>query len=196
MRSDFLRRIFGAKTLLAGLFISNVVAGLAEVPSGPVEPNGIESGLGPIRIDEDRQPSSAPVQSGNPLWAIPLKDLSATRDRPIFSPSRRPPVPAVAAASYVPPPKPPEFDRPQLQLVGTIAGENESFGIFLDRVANTVLRLKMGEGHKGWILREVRGREIVLEKDDKSATLSLPARPTVAPARYDSGEGDSRRSLR
>src|SRR5262249_40468523 len=107
---------------------------------------------------------------------------------PIFSPSRRPPAPAVAAATYTPPrpAKPPEPDRPQLSLVGTIAGDREGFGIFLDRTANAVLRLKTGEEHKGWVLREVRSREIVLEKGDKTATLALPALPraeAVTPVR-------------
>src|SRR5204863_3922704 len=116
-------------------------------------------------------------QGGNPLWAIPLEELSATRERPIFSPSRRPA--AVTAAAHVPPPqaaKPPEPERPQLSLVGTIAGVKESFGIFLDRSADTVLRLKTGEDYKGWILRAVHGREIVLEKGDRTATLALPVR--------------------
>ena len=29
------------------------------------------------------------VISGNPLWATPLRSISATRERPLFSPSRR-----------------------------------------------------------------------------------------------------------
>ncbi len=37
----------------------------------------------------------APTPSANPLWGIPLSRLSGTRDRPIFSPSRRPPPVAV-----------------------------------------------------------------------------------------------------
>src|SRR5438105_2534326 len=37
--------------------------------------------------------------TGNPLWAIPLSSLTATRERPIFLPSRRAPRPACAPAS-------------------------------------------------------------------------------------------------
>jgi general secretion pathway protein N len=119
----------------------------------------------------------------NPLWAIPLSELSATRERPIFSPSRRPPSPAVAAAPYVPPQsaKPVEPERPQLFLIGTIAGDKGGLGIFLDYSTDTILRLKAGEGYKGWILREVRSREIVLEKGDKTATLPLPAPSSARP---------------
>src|SRR5262249_52823969 len=35
--------------------------------------------------------------TGNPLWALPLKQLSMTRERPVFSPSRRPPPPPAPA---------------------------------------------------------------------------------------------------
>jgi general secretion pathway protein N len=116
-------------------------------------------------------------------FAIPLSELSATRERPIFSPLRRPPSPAVAAAPYVPPQsaKPVEPERPQLFLIGTIAGDKGGLGIFLDYSTDTILRLKAGEGYKGWILREVRSREIVLEKGDNTATLPLPAPSSARP---------------
>src|SRR5438445_6924776 len=54
-------------------------------------------GIAPIAAGE-------PAPSGNPLWGVPLKSLSASRERPIFLPSRRPPAPAVRAA-YAEPPK-------------------------------------------------------------------------------------------
>jgi hypothetical protein len=115
----------------------------------------------------------------NPLWAIPLASLTITRERPIFSPSRRPRPQAVAAAPVVnapaAPPKPPPVERPQLSLVGTIAGGgNESFGIFLDQTTKTPLHLKLGQDYQGWRLRSVHGREVTLEHDQQSATLTLP----------------------
>jgi general secretion pathway protein N len=180
----------------ATVILSGAMAAMAAVPSGPSEPTAVDETPGMIRIEDNR--AATPAPSGNPLWAIPLKDLSATRDRPIFSPSRRPPAPAVVAGPYKPPPvaKPAEPDTPQLSLVGTIAGGKESFGIFLDRLANTVLRLRTGEQHKGWTLREVRGRETVLEKGDKTATLALPVRSLNTSAGDDDEEKSSRRSRR
>jgi hypothetical protein len=136
--------------------------------------------------------AAEPVRPGNPMWAIPIKDLTVTRERPIFSASRRPPPPVVAAAPYVPPPpvaKPAGPQRPQLALIGTVVNAKEGFGIFLDQATNTVMRLKTGEGHDGWILRSVQGREATLEKDRETAVLALPARdteqtgiPSMAPA--------------
>ena len=115
--------------------------------------------------------------SDNPLWAMPLAQFAVTRDRPIFSPSRRPPPPAVAPAvlpKVVALPKSGEPERPQLTLVGTIAGDEEGFGIFMDQSTKSVLRLKVGEDFQGWKLRSVQGRQTALEKDQQVVTLVLP----------------------
>ena len=115
--------------------------------------------------------------SDNPLWGIPLTQLPVTRDRPIFSSSRRPPPPAVAPAAVpkvVAVPKPTEPERPQLSLLGTIVSDDEGFGIFLDQSTKAVLRLKVDEDYQGWKLRSVQGREATLEKDQQVVTLPLP----------------------
>jgi general secretion pathway protein N len=128
----------------------------------------------------EQRPVPAPAghhPAGNPLWAIPLKVLSATRERPIFSPSRRPPpmiasplaVPASVTAS-----KPTEPQRPQLLLVGTVVGEKEAIAVFVDETTKNPIRLRTGEGHQGWVLQSVHGREATFEKDQQTATLSLP----------------------
>jgi hypothetical protein len=123
-------------------------------------------------------PPAPPVQtpSANPLWGIPLAQLSGTRERPIFSASRRPPpVTAVAETAPVkPPPRKKEIEPPQLSLVGTIASIDEGFGIFIDQSTKVAVRLKVGDDHQGWKLRQIRGREVTMEKDDRSAVLTLP----------------------
>jgi hypothetical protein len=123
--------------------------------------------------------ASAPerAQSANPLWEIPLARLSATRERPIFSPSRRPPPSAVAAEPAIvkaPVVRKKEPEAPQFVLVGTIASEEEGFGIFLDQSTKGALRLKVGEDYQGWKLRAIRGREVTMEKDQQAAVLALP----------------------
>jgi hypothetical protein len=183
--------------VIAGLVLLSAAVARAAVPTDldPVETEAVPAAA-PIEAGADtpvasKRPAAEPADtagtppqslhpapSGNPLWAVPLKQLSATRERPIFSPSRRPPQAAVAAAPYVPPPAPPtpiELPRPQLSLVGTITGKVAGFGIFLEQVGDKVLRLKTGETHKGWTLLEVRARQIVLQKDNETITLSLPA---------------------
>jgi hypothetical protein len=127
-------------------------------------------------------PPAAPARQqalgANPLWAVPLTQLSGTRDRPIFSPSRRP-APAVVAAETVvakalPPPRKHEPEPPPLSLVGTIASGDEGFGIFLDRSTKAALRLKVGEDYQDWKLRSIRAREVTMEKDQQAAVLGLP----------------------
>ena len=131
------------------------------------------------------QPTARPAEpSGNPLWAIPLSGLSATRDRPLFTPSRRAPAQAVAgpvAAAPPPPPPPSEPERPQLTLVGAIVGGDEGIAVFLDQTNNNVVRLRTGQDHLGWVLRSVKGREATLEKNRQTTTLGLPA-PGAGPA--------------
>lgn len=132
-------------------------------------------------------PSTPAVQpraaepSGNPLWAIPLSALSATRERPLFNPSRRAPAPAVTGVVRAPPPPPPprEPEKPLLTLVGAIVGDNEGIAVFLEQTNNTVIRLRTGQDHLGWVLRSVKGREATLEKNNQSTTLELPAPGTT-----------------
>jgi hypothetical protein len=122
-------------------------------------------------------PTPERVLSANPLWAIPLVQLSATRERPIFSPSRRPPPAAVAAEPAVvkaPTVRKKGPETPPLALVGTIASAEEGFGIFLDQSTMAAIRLKVGEDYQGWKLRSVQGRETALEKDQQVVTLALP----------------------
>jgi general secretion pathway protein N len=123
--------------------------------------------------------ANAPVvRSGNPLWAVPLSSLTVTRERPIFSASRRPPAPPVAAAPVMqaqpaPPPRPAAPERPRLSLVGTVGGE-PGIAVFVDQTTQAIIRLRTGEGHDGWVLRAVGGREVTLQNDRDTAVLTLP----------------------
>jgi hypothetical protein len=183
MTQRFIRRC-----VIAALIVSGVTTGLgtggAALPSVRIELEATDNVTGAISVDDTGSRASIEARGGNPLRAIPLTDLSATRERPIFSPSRRPPAAAVAATPYVPlgPAKMVAPNRPQLSLVGTVAGEKDGFGIFLDRTANVMLRLKTGQEHNGWLLREIRSREALFEKGQKTVTLALPVRSVEVPA--------------
>jgi len=122
-------------------------------------------------------PSGARTQAsagrGNLLWAIPLASLTATRERPIFSASRRPPA-VVELASAPSKPVPDQPRRPSLSLVGAIAGEAESIAIFLDEPTRRIVRLKMGESYAGWTLRAVTNREATLQRGRENAIFAFP----------------------
>jgi general secretion pathway protein N len=145
---------------------------------GPATPSIWETPA-PIQVRPVAPKPAPPPRplAANPLWAIPLTTLSNTRERPIFSPSRRPPPaqnPIAVAAPPAPPPPPPRVERPPLTLVGTVAGDSESFGIFVDKASSTALRLKVGEDYQGWRLSVVQGRDVSLERDQQTVVLSLP----------------------
>jgi hypothetical protein len=126
-------------------------------------------------------PASEQALSVNPLWAMPLAQFPITRERPIFSSSRRPLPPAVAPVAVpkvAAAPKPRQPERPPLTLVGTAASDEEGFGIFLDQATKAVFRLGVGEDYQGWKLRSVQGRETTLEKDQQVVPLALP-QPSV-----------------
>ena len=125
------------------------------------------------------------VLSANPLWSIPLANLKASRERPLFSPSRRP-APVAAAVQPPPappalPPKPPEAEKSQLTLIGTAVGENgERIGLFANSANKSTLTLKVGKDHQGWILRELAPLRATLGKGLQSVVLDLP-RPDMKP---------------
>jgi len=139
-------------------------------------------------INLDRTPAKAAPERtpmGNPLWAIPLGSLSITRDRPLLTPSRRPPAPAVIATPRIAPPKvvirPMEPEHPNLALIGTVVSETEGIGVFLDQATNNFIRIKTGEGHAGWILKSIKAHEATLEKGPQTETLRLQARKDFDP---------------
>jgi len=135
------------------------------------------------RDDMSPARASAPAPSGNPLWGIPLSALSASRERPICSPSRRPPAPAVFAVAAAEPPKPvpppSEPTRPPLVLVGTVVGEFRQIGIFVEETTKETVRLATGEGHGGWVLQSVDKAGVQFERGRRTATFML--RPDKSP---------------
>ena len=150
-----------------------------DLPPSNVIPAPVEIVPGAPNALPEQRPAQRPREpGGNPLWAVPLSTLTATRERPLFTPARRAPAPAVAGPVAVAPPPaappPAEPERPQLILVGAIASETEGFAVFLDQATNSVIRLKTGQDHAGWVLRSVKGREATLQKDKQTTTLALP----------------------
>ncbi|MGA2495506.1 MAG: hypothetical protein ABSF67_21665 [Roseiarcus sp.] len=183
-------------------------AGVAVVIAlGAVASAGANEAIGPTAAHETGvsrrhdEPAAAPFSAGppakqaepaprgNPLWSIPLRALTETRERPLFSPSRRPLRPIIPAApdSTQPPPPlaaaPVEPERPPLTLIGTVVGARPDAGValLLDATTNIVARARVGESASGWRVRGVAERSIVVEKSGLSVTLALPDPRETAP---------------
>jgi len=109
--------------------------------------------------------------SDNPIAGTSVASLSATQERPVFSPSRRRPPQVPVPVQALPAVSAPQ--RPTLSLVGVVAGEGDAFAIFLEEKTKAVIRLKKGESHSGWTLRDVHAREATLERGQESEILAI-----------------------
>jgi len=136
--------------------------------------------IGKTRLDAEPSPAAAKQSraqqptSANPLWGVPIDKLTATRERPIFSASRRPPAPPATAEPAAPLPPPAEPERPQLILVGTVTGEPQNVAVVKDQTTKTFVRLHLGEAISGWFLRSIDRRGVTVEKNSQTFTVALP----------------------
>src|SRR6185437_9183569 len=148
-----LRQIGEAFALLATLCASVLAVLPAVAATGGDDAPAVTRNGDAVDPDQAHAPVARPSAYGNPLWAIPLATLSISRQRPLFTPSRRPPAPPPPVVIAVPPPQPvqparaPEPERLQLALIGTVVGSAESIGVFLDQPTQRLIRLKTGEEH-------------------------------------------------
>jgi len=112
----------------------------------------------------------------NPVSAIPLASLSATRDRPLFSPSRRPPPPAAATDEPAPPQPSASL---ALVLLGTVIGPSDRVAV-VARGDGPPASLRVGERSWGWRLLAVDPRSATFEGFGRTINLELD--PVVTPA--------------
>jgi hypothetical protein len=121
----------------------------------------------------------------NPLAGLSLEMLSATRDRPLFAPTRRPPAPppppaepppppavAEAPVQEPPPPPAPPPEPPAVTLFGVVAEAGGARAI-VRGPANENLRLRVGDKIGDWAVTQIDPRRIVLSLGDRSETFSL-----------------------
>ena len=116
---------------------------------------------------------------GNPLQAVPLSALAATRERPLFSASRRAPAAPVAIAPQAPPPPPPppSAGAPRGAAVPAHGHDPRRRGACraaaqpLDQRSDAASRRRK---RLGWKARKVLARSILLQHGADNATLELP----------------------
>ena len=163
--------------------VATAVAGPSDEPTRPAPE--VEGAFAPATEGAGVADAGARSRTGNPLWTVPLSALSATRDRPLFSASRRPPI--VALPIVAPPPQkqealaPPPPERPLLTLIGTIVSPEASVAMLQGANTEAISRLRVGQENDGWQVRGIGLRSIVVEKGPQSIELDLP-RPNGAPA--------------
>ena len=111
------------------------------------------------------------VTLSNPLAAQSLERLSATVDRPLFSPSRRPPPGPVAQAPE--PPVPPAPPPPHLVLSGIVMDGERALAVVRVGAQKKILHAQIGDNIDGWTVSQIEGRKLVLSLDGRFATFTL-----------------------
>jgi general secretion pathway protein N len=173
--------------LLAGLVSAiGVVTCLAAVPKTSDNRLDRDPGaaiealeIGPVRpAQQARPPATVAPPRGNPLWSVPFSALNGTRERPIFSASRRPPPRAILApvVEQAAAPVPPKVALPEpssMQLLGAVVGDKDAIAILLDQTTKEVVRLRVGEDRRGWTLGSVQNREATIRRKDQTEVLVL-----------------------
>jgi hypothetical protein len=105
----------------------------------------------------------------SPLAARPLDGFSATRDRPLFSPTRRPPPPPpVLVAAPTPPPPP-----PNVALLGVVMDGEQAHAVVRAGPTEKVLRVSIGDDIGGWKVGQIEERKLVLLRNGRTATFTM-----------------------
>jgi hypothetical protein len=125
----------------------------------------------------------------SPLAAQPLDRLSATRERPLFSPTRHPPPPPPVAVQAAPPPPAPPPPPPDVALYGVVMDGETARAIIRAKPTGKEIRVGIGDDVGGWKVSQIEGQRLVLSLDGRVATFVLftgnPAsgvpKPAVAP---------------
>ena len=122
--------------------------------------------------DQSQVSAAASVAVVSPLAARPLEALSATRDRPLFSPSRRAPAPPpVVAMPQAPPPPPPS--PPSVTLFGVVMDAGDARAIVQAGSAKQVRRVRIGDDIDGWKVTQIEQRQLTVSLNGRVATFTM-----------------------
>ena len=127
------------------------------------------------------QPSSfAHTQDFRALGQLVLEAEDEIANRPLFSPSRRPPsLPpmvevALPAETQSPEPVVQQDKRESLrdwQLVGILKASDQRTALVRDMAQKEVFTISVGESRNEWVLTEVSGRRAVFRNGEISASI-------------------------
>jgi hypothetical protein len=118
----------------------------------------------------DEPPPGQGEVAASPLAGQKLEHLSATRERPLFSPTRRPP-PAPPTIVQGPPPPPPP--PPDVALLGVVMDGEQARAVIRASPADKMTRVTIGDDVGGWKVAQIEGRKLVLSLDGRLATFVM-----------------------
>jgi len=119
---------------------------------------------------DDREGGAALL---SPLAAQPLDRLSATRERPLFSPTRQPPPPPPPVVAAPEPPPPPPPPPPDVALFGIVMDGDEAHAVVRAGPSDKIMRVGVGDDIGGWKVAQIEERRLVLSLDGRTATFMM-----------------------
>lgn len=123
----------------------------------------------PIRTARPAQAPAAiaPTDSNG---VPPLGELTATRERPLFSSTRRPPVPPEEAEPNAPVT---EAKSMSFELVGVVRSSDSAYAILRNTESKEETRVPKGEKFGVWKVEEIHDRSVVLVADARRVRMRL-----------------------
>jgi hypothetical protein len=119
-------------------------------------------------------PANGDVAISNPVELQPWRELAATRDKPLFSPTRRPPPKPVAPVARVEPPPPPP-PPPSVVVLGIVSENGDGRAAIRagKGTGDKVLRVRTGDDVSGWKVERIEPRRLVLTQGERSVDFAL-----------------------
>ncbi len=147
---------------LAPALMLGVCAALAwtvywEIQMGMPEPVEAAGGQAPPLSDLPAEPS---------FVMAPAESFSAILERPLFSPTRRPPAEGTVTI---------ESAEPELEvtLVGIIISSEEQIAIIKPKGGSQFVRLSEGDSFQGWVLETIEPDRITFQRGDIEEHIEL-----------------------
>lgn len=115
------------------------------------------------------KPSAAPAAGPTgDLSAVPLDHFRAIVERPLFSPTRRPP-PSAAAE--------PDAGPRQFQLKGVVVSAREQHALIVSQSTGKSYRVRTGDVVEGWRVERITAQSAAFTKDGVETLVRLVPNP-------------------
>ena len=160
--------LLASVAVLAGLLLWDRLSGEPSPESGTAKRTVVAT--------RERAPDAATsgARSEPPLANLALGDLHDTVDRPLFEKGRRPVKPPVIQPVKAPPPPPPRGPDPNaLELVGILAGDQQSIVLLKRRQSGQQVRLQQGDTVDGWTIDRIEPQRVILKHGATEVALQL-----------------------
>lgn len=164
-------RRYGLTVLLAGLCVA--LGGALWWPADP-PPRAVL-----IPVTKASAPPAIPPEPS--IAQVVKADFSIVADRPVLQPSRRPFVPAVAAAPPQPAPAPPP--PPAIRaytVVGVMMSGGRRLAWLKSPSGGSPARVAEGDVVQGWRVKHIESDRVTFEAGTAEQVLSLPKRGAAA----------------